>query len=120
VPANRTAPQALDLVLDSIMKHPNLAPFVGKQLIQHLVRSNPSPAYVQRGVAAAFESGATPPAAAALRHRRAGDLAATVAAVLLDAEARAHRRQRRLPARADAAVHRRAARARTAAPTARR
>ena len=81
--AGSNAPAALETVLDSLMAHPNIGPFIGKQLIQHLVASNPSPAYVAR-VAAAFDSG---------RYRgfgagRKGDLAATVAAVLLDAEAR--------------------------------
>lgn len=83
VPAGSTAPQALERVLDSLIAHPNTAPFISKQLIQHLVSSNPSPAYVQR-VSAAFKSGRygdfgtdTP-----------GDMAATVAAILLDTEAR--------------------------------
>mgnify|MGYP001764965099 CR=1 FL=1 len=81
--AGNTAPVALETVLDSIMAHQNIAPFVSRHLIQQLVSSNPSPAYVQR-VAAAFTAG---------RHGtfgtgRKGDLAATVAAVLLDAEAR--------------------------------
>ncbi|MCM5681732.1 DUF1800 domain-containing protein [Schlegelella sp. S2-27] len=83
LPAGHAAPQALEAVLDSLMQHPNMAPFIGRQLIQHLVTSNPSPAYVQR-VASAFTSG---------RHQgfgtgQRGDLKATVAAVLLDAEAR--------------------------------
>lgn len=74
---------ALDAVLDSLMTHPNTAPFISRQLIQHLVSSNPSPAYVQR-VAEAFTTG---------RHQgfgegRRGDMKATVAAILLDAEAR--------------------------------
>lgn len=81
--AGHTAPAALEAVLNSVMVHPNIAPFVGRHLIQQLVTSNPSPAYVQR-VATAFTNG---------RHGsfgtgRKGDLAATVAAVLLDAEAR--------------------------------
>ena len=81
--ANHTASGALETVLDSVITHPNTAPFIGKQLIQHLVSSNPTPAYVGR-VAAAFTSG---------RHGtfgtgQRGDLAATVAAVLLDTEAR--------------------------------
>jgi uncharacterized protein (DUF1800 family) len=83
VPANTAAPQALELVLDSLMAHPNTAPFIGKQLIQHLVTSNPSPAYVQR-VAQAFSAGKF----ASFGAGRNGDLAATVAAVLLDTEAR--------------------------------
>lgn len=83
VAAGRTAPQALETVLDSVITHPNTAPFIGKQLIQHLVSSNPSPAYVGR-VAAAFSSGRYQSFGTGQR----GDLAATVAAVLLDTEAR--------------------------------
>jgi hypothetical protein len=81
--AGHTAAQALEVVLDSVITHPNTAPFIGKQLIQHLVTSNPSTAYVGR-VAAAFTSGSFQGFGTGQR----GDLAATVAAVLLDAEAR--------------------------------
>ncbi len=45
--------QDLNNALDNIFNHPNVGPFVGKILIQHMVKSNPSPAYIQR-VAAAF------------------------------------------------------------------
>ena len=83
VAAGQTAPQALETVLDSVITHPNTAPFIGKQLIQHLVSSNPSSAYVGR-VASAFTSGKYQSFGTGQR----GDLAATVAAVLLDAEAR--------------------------------
>ena len=83
LPAGHTAPQAMEAVLDSLMQHQNIAPFVGRQLIQHLVSANPSPAYVQR-VAAAFTSGRFLDIGSGQR----GDLKATVAAVLLDAEAR--------------------------------
>ena len=81
--AGLTAPAALEVVLDSLMAHPNTAPFIGKQLIQQLVSSNPSPAYVSR-VSAAFTAGKYSTFGAGQR----GDLAATVAAVLLDPEAR--------------------------------
>ncbi|MCU0774565.1 MAG: DUF1800 domain-containing protein [Ideonella sp.] len=91
VPASRTPTQALELVLDSVMNHPNTPVFIGRQLIQHLVTSNPSGAYVQR-VAQAFASGRYTAAAGlgglAFGTGQRGDLAATVAAVLLDAEAR--------------------------------
>ncbi|MCG2585789.1 DUF1800 family protein [Massilia sp. TS11] len=69
---------ALERALDIIYAHPNVAPFVSKQLIQRLVTSNPSPAYVGR-VAAVFEndgSGAR------------GNLRAVLKALLLDSEAR--------------------------------
>ena len=87
VPAGATAPQALEVVLDSLMAHPNMAPFVSYRLIQHLVGSNPTPAYVKR-VATAFESGRYASAGRSFGSGQRGDLAATVAAVLLDAEAR--------------------------------
>ena len=83
VAAGTAAAPALESVLDSLMAHPNIGPFIGKQLIQHLVSSNPSAAYVQR-VATAFNSGKYQAFGSGVK----GDLAATVAAVLLDAEAR--------------------------------
>ncbi|MCV4601368.1 DUF1800 domain-containing protein, partial [Escherichia coli] len=46
---------SLRAALDTLFQHPNVGPFIGKQLIQRLVTSNPSPAYVQR-VAAAFNN----------------------------------------------------------------
>ncbi len=83
VAAGTAAAPALEKVLDSLMAHPNIAPFIGKQLIQRLVSSNPSPAYVTR-VANAFNSGKYGNFGTGSK----GDLAATVAAVLLDDEAR--------------------------------
>jgi uncharacterized protein (DUF1800 family) len=83
LPAGHTAPEALEKVLDSIMTHPNTGPFIAKHLIQHLVSSNPSPAYIQR-VTGAFRSGRF----GDFGTDQMGDLAATVAAVLLDPEAR--------------------------------
>lgn len=65
----------VDAVISNLFNHPNVGPFIGKQLIQRLVTSNPSHAYVGR-VAAAFN--------AAPR----GDLGRTVKAILLDPEAR--------------------------------
>jgi uncharacterized protein (DUF1800 family) len=75
VPAQtRADPYAsLTTAMDALAAHPNVAPFLGRQLIQRLVTSNPSPAYVGR-VAAAFGSG--------------GDMKAMIRAVLLDPEAR--------------------------------
>ena len=79
VPAGLTAAQDLKVALDNIFAHPNVAPFVSKQLIQHLVTSNPSPAYVAR-VAAVFNDDGN-----GVR----GNLASVVMAILLDPEARA-------------------------------
>jgi uncharacterized protein (DUF1800 family) len=78
LPAGRDARPELGAALDVLFNHPNVAPFIGRQLIQRLVTSNPSPAYVDR-VAAAFENNGS-----GVR----GDLAATVRAILLDPEAR--------------------------------
>jgi len=79
-PAGMTPQQDLDFALDNIFNHPNLAPFVSTLLIQHLVKSNPSPAYVSR-VAAAFNNNG---------HNVRGDMQATITAILLDPEARAN------------------------------
>jgi len=68
----------LELALDNIFNHQNVGPFIGKQLIQKLVTSNPSDAYVGR-VASTFNDNG-----AGVR----GDLRAVVKAILLDAEAR--------------------------------
>lgn len=76
--ANRSARQDLDGALDNVFAHPNIGPFISRQLIQRLTSSNPSPAYVGR-VAAKFNDNG-----AGVR----GDLAAVVKAILLDAEAR--------------------------------
>ena len=65
------------LALDTLFNHPNAGPFFGRQLIQRLVSSNPSPAYVGR-VAAAFANNGS-----GVR----GDMQAVIRAVLLDPEA---------------------------------
>lgn len=85
--AGSTPAQALDAVLDSLMAHPNMAPFIGRQLIQALTRSNPSAGYVSR-VATAFQTGRFSSSGLTFGTGRAGDLSATVAAVLLDSEVR--------------------------------
>lgn len=73
-PIFATPESSLKLALDTLSSHPNVAPFIGKQLIQRLVTSNPSPAYVGR-VSSAFSASG-------------GNLRATVEAILLDPEAR--------------------------------
>lgn len=78
LPAGQNAEQDLQAALDNIFNHPNVGPFISKNLIQHLVTSNPSPAYVGR-VAAVFKDNGS-----GVR----GDLKAVVAAILLDSEAR--------------------------------
>src|SRR5581483_6384751 len=78
VPNNGTAASDLKFALDNIFNHPNVGPYIGKQLIQRLVTSNPSPAYVQR-VANVFNNDGT---------GTRGNLKAVVQAILLDPEAR--------------------------------
>ena len=88
IPADTPGEESIDLALDAIFAHPNLGPFIGRQLIQRFVTSAPSPAYVQR-VAAAFDSGRfTLPSGATAGEGRRGDLKAVIAAVLFDFEAR--------------------------------
>ena len=72
--------------LNNIFNHPNVGPFVGRQLIQHLVTSNPSPAYVSR-VARVFNNDCDalyPEGCTGAR----GNMRAVVLAALLDPEAR--------------------------------
>ncbi|HEX5082156.1 MAG TPA: DUF1800 family protein [Blastocatellia bacterium] len=78
IPAGQTVTQDLDSVIDNVFNHPNVGPFIGRQLIQHLVTSNPSPAYVAR-ITAVFNNNGQ-----GVR----GDLRAVVRAILLDPEAR--------------------------------
>lgn len=76
----------LTAALDNIFNHANVGPFISKQLIQHLVTSNPSPAYVAR-VATVFNNncnGLYPDNCTNVR----GDMKAVVRAILLDPEAR--------------------------------
>ena len=82
IPANTDGVQSLRLALDTLISHPNAAPFISRQLIQRLVTSNPSPAYVAR-VAAKFIDSGTGPA-----DQRRADLKAVIKAILLDTEAR--------------------------------
>jgi len=83
IPAGQSAQQDLTAALGIIFNHPNIGPFVGTQLIEKLVTSNPSPAYVQR-VAQAFNTGTFNSYGSGKR----GDMQATIAAILLDPEAR--------------------------------
>ncbi len=72
------ANNSLQQALDNIFNHPNLGPFVSKIMIQHMITSDPTPAYVQR-VASVFNDNGN-----GVR----GDMKAVVKAILLDPEAR--------------------------------
>jgi uncharacterized protein (DUF1800 family) len=78
IPAGLSGEAALSMSLDIIFKHPNVAPFISRQLIQRLVTSNPSPAYVAR-VSSVFSQN---------NLGLKGDLKAVIKAILLDDEAR--------------------------------
>src|SRR5262252_3044474 len=78
IPDGADGATARAMALDGLFNHPNLPPFVSKQLIQHLVTSNPSPAYVGR-VAAVFANNGS-----GVR----GDMKSVISAILTDNEAR--------------------------------
>ncbi len=79
LPAGQTAEQDLQGALTNIFNHPNVGPFVCTQLIQHLVTSTPSPAYIAR-ISAVFANNGS-----GVR----GDMQAVIRAILEDPEARA-------------------------------
>jgi uncharacterized protein (DUF1800 family) len=82
LPASQSADQDLNAAIDNIMDHPNVAPFISKQLIQHLVTSNPSPGYVQR-IAAVF----------AATRNSSTQLFEVIKAIVLDDEARGNSKE---------------------------
>ena len=79
LPAGRTGMQDVEDAVDNLFRHPNAGPFLARRLIQRLVTSNPSPAFVARVSSVFADDG---------RGVR-GDLKAMVRAILLDPEARA-------------------------------
>jgi hypothetical protein len=64
--------------IDNLFNHPNVGPFMARRLIQRLVKSNPTPAYIAR-VATKFNDNGS-----GVR----GDMKAVVRAILMDQEAR--------------------------------
>jgi len=79
LPPGQTAERDLADALDNIFHHPNVGPFIARRLIQRLVTSNPSPAYIAR-IASVFDDDGT---------GKRGNLRAVVKAILLDPVARA-------------------------------
>lgn len=77
-PAGQSQDKDLDDIVSMLMAHPNIAPFVAQRLIQNLIKSDPSTAYVER-IAAKFRDNGS---------GVAGDLKVVVKAILLDPEAR--------------------------------
>lgn len=78
VPAGQSAQKDVEDAIDNLFNHPNVGPFIGKLLIQRMVKSNPTPSYVNR-VANAFNNNGE-----GVR----GDMKAVIKAILLDEEAR--------------------------------
>lgn len=79
LPAGQTAEQDVDGALTNVFNHANVPPFICKQLIQHLVTSNPSAGYVKRVADVFVDNG---------NHVR-GDMKAVLTAIFTDQEARA-------------------------------
>jgi len=71
-----TMREDLGEAMDSIFNHPNVPPFISKQLIQRFTTSNPSAAYVERVAKVFIDNG----------EGVRGDLAAVIKAILLDCE----------------------------------
>jgi uncharacterized protein (DUF1800 family) len=78
LPAGQTPEEDVENAIDNVFRHPNVGPFIVKQLIQRLVTSNPTPGYVRRVVAVFNDNGK------GVR----GDMKAVVRAILVDTEAR--------------------------------
>lgn len=84
IPAGTLGDESIRQALDTIFQHPNVAPFLSRQLIQRFTHSSPSPEYVER-VSTAFESGSfTSLGGQQFGNGQRGDLQATLAAVLLE------------------------------------
>ncbi len=77
VPSGQTTLQDINNAIDNLFDHPNVGPFIGKLLIQRLVKSNPTPAYVARVSAKFADNG----------QGVRGDMKAVIRAILTDAEA---------------------------------
>jgi hypothetical protein len=77
-PAGKSPQEDMDAALDNLFNHPNVGPFISRQLIQRLTQSHPAPAYVAR-VARVFNDNGS-----GIR----GDMKSVIRAILLDNEAR--------------------------------
>ncbi len=78
IPAGQTGMQDIEMAVNHLFNHQNVGPFIGTRLIQRLVKSNPTPAYVERITNVFNDNG----------NGVRGDLKAVVKAILLDEEAR--------------------------------
>ena len=78
IPAGQDGMTDIRQALDFLFNHPNVGPFISRQLIQRLIKSNPTPGYIDR-VATVFNNNG---------QGERGDLRAVIKAILLDDEAR--------------------------------
>ena len=78
IPGGQTGMQDVDAAIEVLFNHPNVGPFIGRRLIQRLVKSNPSPAYIKRISEVFADNGSG----------ERGDLGAVIKAILLDPEPR--------------------------------
>ena len=84
IPAGTSGETSIEMALDTIFEHPNVGPFLARQLIQRFTASNPEPEYVAR-VATAFNNGRFQASdGTVFGTGERGDLLATISAVLLD------------------------------------
>ena len=89
IPADTGGRDSIDRALDIIFQHPNVGPFLARQLIQRFVTSDPAPEYIRR-VTDAFNTGLySLPSGTQVGAGNRGDLTATLAATLFDPQARA-------------------------------
>ena len=77
IPAGQSTLEDIRDAFENLFNHPNVGPFIGHQLIQRLVKSNPTPAYIER-VATTFNDNGE-----GIR----GDMSAVIRAILTDPEA---------------------------------
>ncbi len=78
IPAGQTGLKDINDAVHQLFLHPNVGPFIGKQLIQRLVTSNPTPGYISRIAAVFADNG----------QGERGDMGAVIKAILMDPEAR--------------------------------
>jgi uncharacterized protein (DUF1800 family) len=78
IPAGQTGLKDINDAIHQLFLHPNVGPFIGKQLIQRLVTSNPTPGYISRVAAVFADNG----------QGERGDMGAVIKAILMDPEAR--------------------------------
>lgn len=78
IPTGQTGMKDIQDAVTFLFNHPNVGPFIGRQLIQRLIKSNPSPEYIERITTVFNDDG----------NGVRGNMGAVIKAILLDPEAR--------------------------------